>query len=179
MKRRLALAFALWLTASWANADAGCGIVFGSDWAFSFSAPARWAAQCHAEKPAGAAVALWPQGTTIADAPAVMSVTVNDKSPRSLALFAADDQQRFRSGKPNVTVRFEPGMSVGSGATALAFRVADDRNHELIAYLEGPTRFFVVVLSARNEKSLEEYRAAFKSLLNSFVPMKLTSPAAK
>ena len=28
------LAFALWLTASWANADAGCGMVFGGDWAF-------------------------------------------------------------------------------------------------------------------------------------------------
>jgi hypothetical protein len=34
----------------------------------------------------------------------MMSVTVNDKNARSLALFAADDQRRFRSGKPNVTV---------------------------------------------------------------------------
>ena len=56
---------------------------------------ARWAAQCYAGRAAGAALALWPQGTTLADAPAVMSVTVNEKNRRSLALFAADEQQRF------------------------------------------------------------------------------------
>jgi hypothetical protein len=176
MKRLLVLVFVLFVTATWANADAGCGLVFGSDWAFAFSTPARWIAQCHAEKSVGAALALWPQGTTFSEAPAVMSVTVNEKRRQSLALFAAGEQQRFRSDKPNVSVRFEPGMSVGGRAGALVFRASGDRNHELIAYVEAPTRFFVVAVSARNAQSLDESKGAFQSLLNSFVPMKVTSP---
>ena len=175
MKRLLVLVFVLFGTASWTNADAGCGIVFGSDWAFTFSAPARWISQCRAGTAAGAALALWPQGTTVAEAPAVMSVTVNEKHRHSLALFAADEQQRRRTDAPNVTVRFEPGMSVGGRAGALVFRATGDRNHELIAYVEGPTRFFVVEVSARNARSLDESKGAFQSLLNSFVAMKVTS----
>ena len=174
MKRLLVLVFALFVAASGAHAIAGCGLVFGSDWAFAFSTPARWAAQCYAGRAAGAALALWPQGTTLADAPAVMSVTVNEKNRRSLALFAADEQQRFRSGKPNLAVRFEPGMSVG-GRAALVFRATDRQVHDLIAYVEGPTRFFVVVISARNADALKEQKGAFQSLLNSFVPMKVKS----
>jgi hypothetical protein len=175
MKRLLVLGFVLGV-AGWANADAGCGIVFGSDWAFAFSTPVRWTSQCRAGQAGGAALALWPQGATFADAPAMMSVTVNDKHRQSLALFAADEQQRLRSTTPNVAVRFEPGMSVGGSAAALVFRASGDRNHELIAYVEGPTRFFVIAVSARNARSLDESKGAFQSLLNSFVPMKVTSP---
>ena len=127
MKRLLVLGFVLSLTASSANAEAGCGLVFGSDWAFAFSAPAQWTAQCRAQQMAGAALALWPQGTLTAAAPAMISVTVNAKDRRSLALFAADAQQRLRSDKPKLTVRFVPGMSVAGGATALVFRANDVR----------------------------------------------------
>jgi hypothetical protein len=176
MKWMLAALLALSVTAGRADAQSGCGIVFGSDWAFAFSSPARWVAQCRGERAGGAALELWPRDTTSADAPAVISVTVRDKNPRSLALFAADDQQRFRSDKPNVTVRFEPGIPVGGGGSALVFRATDERNHKFIAYLEGPTRFFVVVMSARTAESLDAHRGDFKSLVNSFVPMKVTSP---
>ena len=176
MKRLLVLVFVLLVTASWANADAACGLVFGNDWAFAFSTPARWVSQCHAEKAVGATLVLWPQGTTFVEAPAVMSVAVNEKHQQSLALFAAGQQQRLRSDIPNVTVRFEPGMSVGGRTGALVFRVSGDRNHQLIAYVEGPTRFFVVAVSTRNARSLDESKGAFQALLNSFVPMKVTSP---
>ena len=175
MKRALVAAFFLCVIVARANADAGCGLVFGGDWAFAFSTPARWVSQCRAEKSADVAL-LWPLGTTFADAPAVIRVTVNEKRRHSLALFAADEQQRFRSNKPNATVRFEPGMSVNGGNAALVFRATENRNDELIAYVEGPTRFFTVAISARHAHSLDEYKGAFQSLLNSFVPMKVTAP---
>ena len=175
MKRTLVILFVLCVTAAWAKADGGCGLVFGGDWAFAFSTPSRWVSQCRAEKSADVAL-LWPLGTTFGDAPAVMRVSVNEKRRHSLALFAADDQQRFRSEKPDATVRFEPGMSVSGGAAALVFRATEGRNDELIAYVEGPTRFFVVAISARRAHSLDEYKGAFQSLLNSFVPMKVTAP---
>ncbi len=173
MRRVLVLACALCLISARASADAGCGVIVGTDWALTFSTPARWVSQCRPEKNGGAAVALWPQGTTPADAPAGISVTVNSKNSRSLPVFAADEQQRFRSDKPNITVRFEPAMSGGDGAHKVVFRATDTRNHHLIAYVEGPTRFFVVEMSARNTNSLDEYQGAFKELLDSIVPMKV------
>ena len=38
---------------------------------------------------------------------------------------------------------------------------------------------FVVAMSARNAKSLDDYRGAFQSLLNSFVPMRVTVSRAR
>jgi len=178
VKRVLALVFVLGLTASSAKADAGCNVVFGSDWAFAVSTPARWMSLCQSGKDRGAALAVWPQGTLLAYAPAVMSVTVTDKNRPSLALFAADEQQRLRSTKPKVTVRFEPGLSV-NGRPALVFRVNDARTHQLIAYVEGPTRFFVVKISAGTTQSLQQSRAAFQTMLNSFTPMRAVLPQAK
>jgi len=171
VKRLLALVFALVLAGSLAKADAGCGVVFGSDWAFTVSAPVRWQSTCQQGKAGGAALALWPQGTLLAYAPAVMSVVVNDKNRRSLARFAADEQQWLRSRKPKITVRFEPGLAVNV-LPALVFRVNDARTHQLIAYVEGPTRFFVVAISAKTTQSLQESRGTFQTMLNSFTPMR-------
>jgi hypothetical protein len=105
-----------------------------------------------------------------------MYVTVSEKNLPSLTAFATDEQRRFRSEAPNVTVRSEPPLSIGGGATALVFRLSGDpgQNHELIAYIEGPTKFFIVAISARSAESLNEHQAAFQSLLKSFVPMTAT-----
>jgi hypothetical protein len=178
VKRLLALVFVLGLTAGAANADAGCGVVLGSDWAFAVATPARWQSLCQSGKPGGAALALWPQGTLLPHAPAVMSVVVNDKNRRSLARFAADEQQWLRSRKPKIAVRFEPGLAV-NGSPALVFRVTDARTHQLIAYVEGPTRFFVVAISAKTTQSLQESRVAFQTMLNSFVPMRAVVQPSK
>jgi hypothetical protein len=171
VKRLLALVFVLGLTASSAKADTGCGVVFGSDWAFAVSAPARWQSLCQSGRADGAALALWPDGTLLPHAPAVMSVMVTDKNRRSLARFAADEQQWLRSRKPKVAIRFEPGLAV-NGGPALVFRVNDARTHQLIAYVEGPTRFFVVAISAKTTQSLQESRGAYQTMLNSFMPMR-------
>lgn len=162
------------MTTGWARAESDCGIIYGADWAFGFEAPARWTSLCRAENRVGAALALWPEGTTFADAPAVMYVTVNERNPPSLRAFAADEQRRFRSDVPDLTVRREPRMPVGGRAAALVFRLTGDpgQNHELIAYVDGPTKFFIVVISARNAQSLERYQDAFQFLLKSFVPMR-------
>lgn len=170
----LGILVVLVMTTGWARAESDCTIIYGEDWAFVFEAPARWTSQCRAENSVGAALALWPEGTTFADASAVMYVTVNERKPRTLKAFAADEQRRFRASVPDVIVRAEAPMAVGGGATALVFRLTGDpgQNQELIAYVEGPTRFFIVVISARNAHSLEKYEGVFQSLLKSFVPMR-------
>ncbi len=157
-----------------AHAQSGCAIVYGDNWAFLFATPERWVSQCRAERQTGAALALWPDGTTFADAPAVMYVTVNGKEDPSLEAFAAAEQQRFRAIAPKVKVMPAGPMVAANGKRALVVRLSGDlgQNHELVAYTEGPTAYFIVVLSARNPQALEEHRPAFQALLQSFSPMK-------
>jgi hypothetical protein len=156
-----------------AHAETGCAIVYGTDWAFLFATPEGWVALCRAERQTGAALALWPQGSTFADAPAVMYVTVNGKHDPSLEAFAAAEQQRFRATAPKVTVTPVGPMPVAHGKRALVVRLAGDpgQNHELVAYTEGPTAYFILVMSARSVKALEEHQPAFQALLRSFAPM--------
>jgi len=173
---RLTTVFASVLVAivSVAHAQSGCAIVYGDNWAFLFATPERWVSQCRAERQTGAALALWPDGTTFADAPAVMYVTVNGKEDPSLEAFAAAEQQRFRAIAPKVKVTPAGPMVAANGKRALVVRLSGDlgQNHELVAYTEGPTAYFIVVLSARNPQALEEHRPAFQALLQSFSPMK-------
>ncbi len=173
---RLATVFASVLVTivSVAHAQSGCAIVYGDNWAFLFATPERWVSQCRAERQTGAALALWPDGTTFADAPAVMYVTVNGKEDPSLEAFAAAEQQRFRAIAPKVKVMPAGPMVAANGKRALVVRLSGDlgQNHELVAYTEGPTAYFIVVLSARNPQALEEHRPAFQALLQSFSPMK-------
>lgn len=169
-----AVLLVLWATAYSASADTDCGgIVYGKDWAFVFATPDRWTSLCRAEKAIGAALALWPRETTFADAPAVMYVTVSEKNEPTLQEFAADEQQHFRSTALNVTVRAEMPMVVGGGQSALVFHLSGDpgQNHELVSYVEGPTKYFIIAISARSAESLEQYRGAFIALMKSFVPM--------
>ena len=156
-----------------AHAQSGCAIVYGDNWAFLFATPERWVSQCRAERQTGAALALWPDGTTFADAPAVMYVTVNGKEDPSLEAFAAAEQQRFRAIAPKVKVMPAGPMVAANGKRALVVRLSGDlgQNHELVAYTEGPTAYFIVVLSARNPQALEEHRPAFQALLQSFAAM--------
>jgi hypothetical protein len=158
-----------------AHAQTGCAIVYGKDWAFLFATPERWVSLCRAERQVDAALALWPEGTTFAEAPAVMYVTVSAKEEPSLEAFATVEQQRFRATAPKSKVTPVGPMAVADGKRALVVRLSGDpgQNHELVAYAEGPTAYFILVLSARSVKALEEYRPAFRALLQSFAPMKM------
>jgi hypothetical protein len=56
---------------------------------------------------------------------------------------------------------------------ALHFSASGDPggNVERLTYVEGPTAFFVLVLSARTPNALERAQPAFRELLLSFAPM--------
>lgn len=161
------------IAASTADAEGGCSIMYGSDWAFTFATPDHWMSLCGAERAVGAALALWPQGTTFADAPAIMYVSVNEKSGLTLEEFTADEQRRFRADAPQLTIHSERPMVAGGGHRALVYSLSGDPggNHELVGYVEGPTAFFILVVSSRNAESLERSRSAYHALIKSFVPM--------
>ena len=83
------------------------------------------------------------------------------------------EQQHFRATAPKAKVSPVEPMAVADGKRALVVRLSGDpgQNHELVAYTQGPTAYFIVVLSARGVKALEEYRPAFQALLQSFAAM--------
>ena len=45
---------------------------------------------------------------------------------------------------------------------------------ELVAYIKGPTAYFIVVLTTQSAAMTATYRPAFKAFLGSFSPAKLT-----
>lgn len=156
-----------------ARSEPTCTLVYGKTWAFLVDVPEGWRAQCRAEQNLGAAIGIWPKDSTFADAPAVMYITVSTRNDPTLEAFAAGEQERFRASAPEVRfVAIEPGPRVG-GRQALLFGVSGDagRNIERVAYVEGPTAYFILVISERTAQDLERSQAAFDTLLRSFMPM--------
>lgn len=167
---------ALVVAAASAHAESDCNIIYGRDWAFAFSTPAKWSSLCQAERLIGAPVAFWPAGSTFADSAAVMYVNVSAKDEPSLADFVKSSQTLFRQQAPNVVfVQLEPVEAMPK-LRALHFSASGDPggNVERITYVEGPTAYFILVLSARTAKALEQAQPAFRELLQSFSPMAAT-----
>ena len=177
---RLLYGFAAFVfTVASAHAQSDCSIVYGKDWAFAFSTPAGWSSLCRAERLVGVPVAFWPVGSTFADSAVVMYVNVSTKVEPSLPDFVRSSQSLFRQKAPNVVfVPLEP-IEATPKLRALHFSASGDPggNVERITYVEGPTAYFVIVLSARTPKALEQAQPAFRQLLQSFIPMAATVPA--
>jgi len=177
---RLLYGFAAFVfTVASAHAQSDCSIVYGKDWAFAFSTPAGWSSLCRAERLIGVPVAFWLVGSTFADSAVVMYVNVSTKVEPSLPDFVRSSQSLFRQKAPNVVfVPLEP-IEATPKLRALHFSASGDPggNVERITYVEGPTAYFVIVLSARSPKALEQAQPAFRQLLQSFIPMAATVPA--
>jgi hypothetical protein len=174
--RLLSCVLALIFVVAPAHAQSHCSIVYGKDWAFAFSTPARWSSLCGAERLVGAPVAFWPVGSTFADSAAVMYVNVSIKDERSLPEFVRSSQSLFRQQAPNVNfVPLQP-IEATRNVRALHFSASGDPggNVERLTYVEGPTAYFILVLSARTPQALEQAQPAFRELLQSFAPMAAT-----
>lgn len=161
------------ISISTAHAQSDCGIIYGNHWAFTFSTPDKWTSLCQAERLVGAPVAFWPEGSTFADSTAVMYVNVAKKEKPTLAAFVRSSQRLFRKQAPNVV--FVPIQQIATkpDIKAMHFSASGDPggNVEQLAYVEGPTAYFILVLSARTSDDLKQAKPAFHALLQSFAPM--------
>lgn len=171
MLNKLLLATAALLVACAANAS--CQIAYGASWAIGFETPKGWKSACGVDAQLGAPIALWPSGSTFADAAAVMYINVSIKDPPTLPAFAEYSQRQFRAQAPNVS--FSP-LKTGAhirNAKILSFSAKGDPggNSESISYIEGPSAFFIAVVSARTPQALENARPAYIDLLKSLIPM--------
>lgn len=105
-----------------------------------------------------------------------MYVNVSSKDAPSLGEFARSAQEQFRQQAPDVVFQSLVLGGNGSKVPMLHFSATGDPggNVERVTYVEGPTAYFILVLSARNALALQEAQSAFRELLRSFVPMEAT-----
>jgi hypothetical protein len=177
-RRAICVLFALVALTASVDAKSDCQMVYGSNWAFAFATPKAWSSLCKAERQFGVPVAIWPDGSTFADAQAVMYINVSAKSESEpdLPAFVRYSQSLFRAQAPSV--KFTPlNLPAGvANSPALYYSASGDPggNSENIAYIEGPTAYFIVVLSARTTEALRRAQTAYVQLLTSFVPMAAT-----
>jgi hypothetical protein len=156
-------------------ASANCNLLYGDYWAFVFSTPANWSSLCRAEKKYGMALAIWPTGSSFEQAPAVMYVSVNQKEGKSLTEFNKWSLETFRKAKPQIV--FKPlTFEAKSKLNAMHFSATGgpEGNFDRIAYIEGPSAYFMMILSAQSAEALDSALPAYRELFESFSPMSNT-----
>ena len=153
-----------------------CGIVYGSDWAFVAQSPKGWTEACGDKAMDKTALTLWPSSQTPDHADALMYVTVSGKGRQSLQEFAEQEIARFKdSSKTSILSKLSTTSSeIGAARRLLHIADAPGGRDEFVAYIEGPTSYFIVVLSADSPTLGHQYRPAFDEFVANFYPMERT-----
>ena len=165
----LALGLLACSSANWA-----CGIVYGKDWAFVTEAPTGWSSACHKQAMDGTAITLWRADQKPDSADSLIYVTVSTKDLPTLQAFASDAIAKFKSAAPSVKVSMlePPEVSPKVNVQLVAFSNAPPGDREeLVAYIEGPTAYFIAVITAQSAKALAARRQDFLAFVSKFVPM--------
>ena len=159
-----------------------CNIVYGDNWAFLAEAPRGWSSACGNQAMSGTVLTLWPSSEPTDAIKAAMYVTVSALGHESLDDFVKGDIENTLTehAKSKAENAQQPPMHIGKvkvlSPTRRLVRVEHaigDRN-ELVAYIKGPTAYYIVVLTTQSAAMTATYRPAFKAFLGSFSPAKLT-----
>jgi len=150
-----------------------CEIVYGKDWAFISHTPEAWSSACHTEAMKGTVINLWPSKQPRDRADALIYATVSTKALPTLAAFSLDEQARFKQSSPisKVSSVPRPPRAAGIPYELVAISSAPGNREELVAYVEGPTAYFIVAITAESPAVLERYRATFLDYLDRFTPI--------
>lgn len=186
MLKRTAISVAVPLTASLlltflpaapATAKGGC-IAYGDDYAFALKPPKGWVLSCDVSEHSDVPVALWPTGTTWANAEVVMYINPSPKgsSPQTLEDFVQFSASQFRKDKPGVKITPGEPLQTGDHSRVVVQHFTGDQwgNHEAVAYIESTTIFAIVVLSSRTEAEYKASYPAFEKLLSTYIFMNKT-----
>lgn len=156
---------------------AACGIVYGKDWALKMEAPTGWELACGKRAMRGTSATMWRSSQSAATANTYIYVTVtNGNRPKTLERFITADRVDYMARSPNMTVE---QVKTGKNAQGFAYtvmhygHVSGDRE-ELVAYMEGQTAYYIVVMTTTSTGELERNRPDFMRYLDSLIPMTLT-----
>ena len=122
----------------------------------------------------GTAITLWPTLQKPDNSDSLIYVTVSAKELPTLHDFASDAIAVFKLTAPSVRVSAleAPAVSPKVKIEMMAFSAAPPGNREeMVAYIEGPTAYFIVAITAESAQALAARRADFLSFVVKFVPM--------
>jgi hypothetical protein len=151
-----------------------CNIVYGDDWAFISQPPPAWTEACGPHAMTETAITLWPAAQDSNKAEALIYVTVSGKGNQTFDAFVAQEQASYRARDAS------QGSSVVSrlrhiSPTRQSIHIANAQGgrNEVVVYVDGPTAYFIVVLTSDSPAHEVKYRGAFDRFLASFSPATL------
>jgi hypothetical protein len=151
---------------------AACSIVYGSNWALVSEPPEGWDSACGNDAMEGTSITLWPTEQAASKADALIYVTVSGKDPAGLGAFAQDEQNKFKQSSPASSVSAlavpEPHKT---NYILVRYKHASGNREELVAYMEGPSVYYIIVLTADSDLVLERDRPAFLEYVATVIPM--------
>lgn len=170
-----------------AATQGACTIVYGDTWGFMVDVPPDWSSACGDRAMAQTALTMWPSDESPDALSALMYVSVSMPRGRSLDAFIQGDLARYTKGAvtPGSASPKQPAMQVGgierisSGRRLVHIAHADGDRDELVAYIKGPTAYFILVLDTSSPAMTATYRPAFKAVLDSFDPLRVTIDRAR
>jgi hypothetical protein len=152
----------------------GC-ILYGQGWAVMLGAPDGWIVECRGPNTGDVEVAVYPKGSTWADATSVMYVNSSAvEKNQTLEQFAAQEVKHFQEQQPTVVVTEAPALATHDKKRALVRHFTGDKwgNREAVAYVDGRATWLVVVLSARTDEDFKKSTPAFEKLIKEAFFMK-------
>lgn len=159
-----------------AQSVGACNIVYGEDWAFALETPENWSVACGEHALQGSAITFWPSESLPSNAKSFLYVSVSKKIPSPLESFVLDEQARY--GEAGAVTQFVEqdlsGVKLRHSTKSFQLLAAPPARQELIAYIDGPTAYFMLVLTSTDSDELALRQRVFFSSLERFVAMKKT-----
>jgi hypothetical protein len=150
----------------------GSGIIYGTNPAYSLSAPKGWVMDNQAGVSQSIFAVFYPHGASWGDGSVVMYTNVIQKrdDKQTLAEVIAAEQADTKQHSPGLKITDAPALPTRKDNTAtVKYLTGDaDGNFEAIAYINEPKLVVLLVLSARNKTDFDKSLPAFAELVKSY-----------
>jgi hypothetical protein len=144
------------------------------------TAPQGWVLDGRAGREDGLDAVLYPAGSTWTAARVVMyALVVPAQGLPSLDRFIGANLAQARHRSPGLSVARPGDLALADGRCARVRALAGDAkgNHELIAFIGEPGAVVMLVLTTRDAAQFSRSRDAFTSLVASYQPVAVVTPA--
>ncbi|MFM8808415.1 MAG: hypothetical protein ACKOJB_05835 [Chthoniobacterales bacterium] len=156
--------------------EAGMGIVYGKDHAFSLTAPKGWMLDNESGLEQGVYAAFYPKGRTWKDSHVVAYAR---SRPRNENISSVEDVVKdtvaifHQEGNPNYKAEKVTTLTTPSGKEAVIYHFQGDKwgNKEAAAYFPENKTINFIVLNCRDERDFEVALGPFEELINSYMFM--------
>jgi hypothetical protein len=155
------------------STESNTGILYGTDHAFSLTAPSGWILDNQSGVSQGLHAVFYPRGNSWKYSPAVMygkGESKDIKANQTVEEFIAHDSVQFIQNFPTVTIEQSPAIVTRHGKVAIVRKFIYSQN-EIVAYFDEPKIVAMIVLTARSKGAFEDAYASFEQLVSSYLFM--------